>query len=187
MGGTIQRCGSGRGHAINSVVWLGHHIMLPWKQRLYFWGVHGVFVEVLFSACWEYLAAGVDKRSWKLMGYSSAWSFLTYGLGTYLCGETFYRWLAAHQVPLPGRLLVYVMATYVWELSCGLLLVQCGACPWDYSAFTYNLFGVITLEYAPLWAAAGLYFEIMMGVMASVEPVPHWKLKNKRNNTLHMS
>ena len=40
---------------------------------------------------------------------------------------------------------------YLWEFSAGLLLRQFGACPWDYSPFDFDFFGLITLEYAPAW------------------------------------
>ena len=146
--------------------------MLPWQQRLYFWGVHGVFAEVIFTAMWEWFAGG---GAWSLKGFSSAWSFLTYGLGTFLLAEPLHRRLLSSRVPLPARLLVYVAGTYVWEFSCGLVLGYWGACPWDYSQFTYNLYGVITMEYAPFWALAGLYFEMIMHCMVSVEPLPRWK------------
>lgn len=32
-------------------------------------------------------------------------------------------------------------------------------CPWDYSHAKTNIDGVIRLDYAPLWMAAGLLFE----------------------------
>ena len=57
--------------------------MLPWPYRLYFWAVHGVCSEVVFTAIWEFVVGG----SWALKGYSSLWSILTYGLGTFLVAE----------------------------------------------------------------------------------------------------
>ena len=155
--------------------------MLPWQQRLYFWGVHGIFAEVLFTAVWGLLASGPGQHSsWALMGQSSAWSFLTYGLGTFLLAEPIYRYLVSKQVPLLSRLLFYVLATYAWEFSCGVVLTQMGACPWDYSDFTFNFKGLITLEYAPFWAIAGAYFELVLAVMATVETVPRWKRNYKQ-------
>ena len=35
--------------------------------------------------------------------------------------------------------------------------------------------GLITLEYAPLWFLAGMYFEFIMKVMLSLEEIPKWK------------
>ena len=147
--------------------------MLPWQQRLYFWGVHGVFAEVLFTAAWDLFAS--EESSWSLIGQSSAWSFLTYGLGTFLLAEPIYRYLVSRCVPLPIRLIVYVLATYAWEFSSGAVLSQLGACPWDYSGFTFNYKGLITLEYAPFWAMAGACFELILSVMNSVETIPRWR------------
>ena len=152
--------------------------MLPWQQRLYFWGVHGVFAEVLFTAAWGLFAS--EESSWSLMGQSSAWSFLTYGLGTFLLAEPIYRYLVSRCVPLPIRLIVYVLATYAWEFSFGAVLSQLGACPWDYSGFTFNYKGLITLEYAPFWAVAGGYFELILSVMSSVETIPQWKKRHHK-------
>lgn len=152
--------------------------MLPWQQRLYFWGVHGVFGEVVFTALWEWVAGGGD--AWSLKGSSSVWSFLIYGLGTFLLVEPLHRLLLSGVVPLPARVLLYVMTAYVWEFCCGLVLDYWDACPWDYSLFEYNLYGLVTLEYAPFWALAGLYFEMIMQFLSRVEALPAWK-KTLRN------
>lgn len=154
-------------------------IMLPWPMRLYFWGVHGVFIEVVFTSLWELLAS--SKKNLALHGFSSLWSFFMYGLGTFLLAEPAYRYAMRHHYPLPLRLLVYILVTYVWEFSCGLVLSRFGANSWDYSQFTYNIYGWITLEYAPFWALAGLVYEYIMHLMESVEELPQWK---KRELTL---
>lgn len=36
-----------------------------------------------------------------------------------------------------------------------------GKCPWDYSGKVFSLKGYIRLDYAPLWFATGLLFEIL--------------------------
>ena len=45
------------------------------------------------------------------------------------------------------------------EYLSGSFLKRCGCCPWDYSHARYNIRGVIRLDYAPFWFAAGLFFE----------------------------
>ena len=41
----------------------------------------------------------------------------------------------------------------------GSFLREIGICPWDYSAARFQYRGIIRLDYAPLWFAAGLIFE----------------------------
>jgi uncharacterized membrane protein len=147
--------------------------MLPWAHRLYFWGVHGIFAEVIFTGLWEFVISG----DWRLKGVSSIWSFLVYGLGTFLLAESGRGYLVSLKVPLLLRCCIYVVLTYVWEFSCGMLLDMFEARSWDYSQFTYNIKGLITMEYIPVWFFAGLYFEWIMSVWRTVERVPRWREK----------
>lgn len=144
--------------------------------RLYFWGIHGVFAEIVFTAAWEFVVSG----SWSLMGATSLWSFLIYGIGS-LVGEVLYTALHSSGVLLIVRGPVYVLSVYAWELTCGLVLDCFGARGWDYSQFSYNFLGIITLEYAPLWLAAGLYFELLMSRLAILEMMPIWKQRRKQS------
>lgn len=144
--------------------------MLPWYYRLYFWGVHGIFAEVVFTGLWEFAVTG----NWKLMGMSSIWSFLIYGLGTFIMGETIRKYFG-NRLPLLLRCAVYVVLTYVWEFSWGLVLDYFNARSWDYSAFRFNVMGLITFEYVPVWYLAALYCEGIQSVMKSLEPIPLWK------------
>ena len=45
------------------------------------------------------------------------------------------------------------------EFISGSFLREIGICPWDYSAARFQYRGIIRLDYAPLWFAAGLIFE----------------------------
>ena len=147
--------------------------MLPWPYRLYFWGVHGVFSEVVFTAVWEVVVGG----SLRLMGTSSIWSFLVYGLGTFAGAELMREQMQARRVPTWARCVLYVPLVYAWEFGCGAILSYFHACPWDYSEFDYDVMGLITLEYAPLWLMGGAYFELLMSCMASLEQKPLWRRK----------
>ena len=144
--------------------------MLPLPARLYFWGVHGIFGEVLFTALWEHIVS----RKLHLKGFSSLWSFLNYGFGT-LMAETIHEFLVALKVPLIARLFAYVAALYAWEFTAGVILRQFGACPWDYSQFDYNFMGLITLEYAPFWLVATAYFELIFYYMKRIDEMPSWR------------
>lgn len=118
--------------------------------RLYIYGIHGFMTEVLFTAAWD-LAVTSNPQ---LPGCTSVWSFLIYSTSV-LAIEVFYR-KTHNTVPLIFRCILYVVWTYIWEFSTGLLLRQFNACPWDYTERSYNLMGLITLEYAPAWFFAGL-------------------------------
>lgn len=43
--------------------------------------------------------------------------------------------------------------------SGGLLRAVTGASPWNYTGKLYSIDGLIRLDYAPAWFAAGLFFE----------------------------
>ena len=143
--------------------------MLPWPQRLYFWGVHGIFAEVIFTGIWEFVVSG----KWSLMGVSSIWSFLVYGIGSFAV-EQVREFLLSRKISLLMRCLIYVLCAYIWEFSCGLLLDMVAKRPWDYTDFDYDVMGLITLEYAPVWFVGGLCFEAIMAVMETVQPIPRW-------------
>ncbi|XP_069180618.1 transmembrane protein 229B [Procambarus clarkii] len=113
--------------------------------RVYIYGLHGFLIEVLFTAVWEF----VVNTDWALVGCTSVWSLLIYGVGS-LAIEKFYR-VYHSTIPLPLRGLIYVFWTYVWEFSTGLLLRTFAECPWDYGDRSYNVAGLVTLEYFPAW------------------------------------
>lgn len=144
--------------------------------RLYFWGVNGVFAEIVFTSAWSLIADGDVTLS----GRSSAWSFVIYGLCLLLVGEPLNRWGRGHRVPLAVRVLTGVPVLYVCEFLCGALLKKFGAASWDYSDFAYNYCGVITLEYAPLWTLSLVMFEYMVSKLEGLEEVPQWKTSRLR-------
>ncbi|KAK3882265.1 hypothetical protein Pcinc_013345 [Petrolisthes cinctipes] len=125
-------------------------------MRLYIYGLHGFLIEVLFTAAWDF-AVNMD---WALVGCTSFWCLFIYGVGS-LVVEQFYRRYHA-SVPILIRGLAYVAWIYIWEFSTGLALRQYGACPWDYSERSYNLLGLITLEYFPAWYLASLLTEQLL-------------------------
>uniref|UniRef100_A0A8C6U0C5 Uncharacterized protein n=1 Tax=Neogobius melanostomus TaxID=47308 RepID=A0A8C6U0C5_9GOBI len=109
-------------------------------------------VTLLFTALWDVCV----KRDRRLIGHSSVWALPMYAaalLALEALGQRLRRW------PLPLRALIYTAFIYQWELTWGAGLSLVGACPWDYSAFRFNFRGVVTLEYAPCWAAAALIAE----------------------------
>ncbi|KAK7069978.1 hypothetical protein SK128_023395 [Halocaridina rubra] len=134
------------------------HASLPEPEvsvwlRLYIYGLHGFLTEILFTAAWDFAL----HQDWALSGCTSVWSLLIYSIGS-LVVEKFYRTYYA-TVPILLRGLIYVAWIYLWEYTTGRILRMYGACPWDYSERSYNLQGLITLEYFPAWYSASLLTE----------------------------
>lgn len=158
--------------------------MIPWPQRLYFWGVHWIFAEVVLTSLWGFVETG----SWRLMGVSSVWSFLVYGLGTLLVAEPGHNILVSYRVPLLARCMIYVVFmrcviyvvfTYTWEFSCG-LIVEC-LFDWDKSEeFSSYIMGLIVMEYIPVWFLASLCFEGILALMKASGPIPRWTRTSSR-------
>lgn len=132
---------------------------LPFVSKLILYGMSGLFVEVMFTATWYFVESERYNYGWKLHGCSSVWSFPIYGISCLIVEKMF---LAMDgKIPLLLRGVVYLAWTYVWEFSTGLLLRQFNACPWDYNGYTYfNVMGLITFDYAPLWYIGGLLLEM---------------------------
>ena len=146
--------------------------MLPWKQRLYLYGINGVFIEMLFTCVYDQI---MIKPHQALIGYSSAWSFLVFGLGAFCVCEPIYYYCHDHlRLSLPLRLVLYVLMIYAWEFMWGMLLFPWGANSWEYT-YKYSFMGAITLEYAPFWALGALYFEFIMSYLKQIEEIPTWR------------
>ena len=63
-------------------------------------------------------------------------------------------------LPRPVRALAYTAVIFGAELTAGWLLRKAlGRCPWDYGDKGWSVKGLIRLDYAPFWYAAGLLFE----------------------------
>lgn len=122
--------------------------------RLYVYALHGCLCEVAFTAAWDWCTVQ-DRR---LAGQTSLWALPMYGTAIYVMERLRARLLAGRR-PLPVRLMAYTAFIYLWEFSWGVGLTLLGACPWDYSGFTYNLRGLVTLEYAVPWAVAAIIAE----------------------------
>eukprot|EP00923_Selenidium_pygospionis_P019409 GHVN01033977.1.p1 GENE.GHVN01033977.1~~GHVN01033977.1.p1 ORF type:complete len:187 (+),score=16.49 GHVN01033977.1:508-1068(+) len=116
-------------------------------MRFYIYALHGCAIEVLWTAVWDVFYF----KSKKTNGSTSLWALLIYGLSI-LSIEMAHLRLKAVGVPLFFRALIYTVWSFVWEFSTGYVLKIFDACPWDYSPwFHYNVMGLITFEYAPLW------------------------------------
>jgi hypothetical protein len=117
--------------------------------------VLGVAAEVAFTAARD----GVLVRSWKLEGHSYLWMFPIYSLSALLFEP-------AHEVVRSRawwqRAVVYAAGIMGVEYVAGNALRRgVGLVPWDYSGRGRFVLpgGATRLDYAPVWAVAGLALE----------------------------
>lgn len=120
------------------------------KHSFLFCGAAGWCLEIL----WTGLHA-VGKKDYRLMGQSSLWMFPIYGMAA--CIGPLSRVLRNCSVLVRGS--IYMTGIFAAELGSGAILRHFHACPWDYSKIPVNYKGLIRLDYAPVWFAAGLFFE----------------------------
>lgn len=118
-------------------------------------GFLGLGLEVAFTAVLDFLHAK-DRR---LLGYSSLLYFPLYAL------TPFFFLIAAPIVfplPLLARGAVYAVCAFAAEYAAmGALRLAFGSSPSEKSYYRsrWNVHGLIRLDFAPAWFAAGLFFE----------------------------
>ncbi len=120
------------------------------RKNFFICGLAGWCMEILFTACNSF-----RRREMKLMGNTSLWMFPIYGMAA-LIGPLY---SLIRRLPALLRSVIYSTGIFLFEFLCGSFLKRQGACPWDYSKAKSNINGVIRLDYAPFWMAAGLIFE----------------------------
>ena len=104
---------------------------------------------------WTGLGAIRSHKDKLLRCQTSVWMFPIYGMAAFI--PSVYKHIKSKSALF--RSIVYASAIFGCEYTSGLLLKRHNACPWDYSKAKLNYKGVIRLDYAPCWAAAGLLFE----------------------------
>ncbi len=120
------------------------------KQTFLLCGSVGWCMEVFWTGCHALL-----HKDFKLTGQSSIWMFPIYGCAAVI-GPVSRR---LRRLPAFFRGVLYTAGIYATEYSTGKLLRHFSVCPWDYSHSPYHYQGLIRLDYAPVWFAAGLFFE----------------------------
>jgi uncharacterized membrane protein len=97
----------------------------------------------------------VRTKDFRCMGQSSMIMFPIYGMAAVIGPVS--RKLSNCSRLVRGSL--YTAGIFLTEFSTGSLLKKLKMCPWDYSDSPFNYKGLIRLDFAPLWFAAGLFFE----------------------------
>ena len=137
----------------------GHsHTTIPWGYRAAFYGINVLFIEVMVMALWEFY----HSQDLKLVGYSSVWSLLLYGI-LFVVIEHLYFFLKDRGYRAYLRVLIYGGICLAIELMFGLVLRFFGALSWDYSSYklvTYHFMGLVALECVPLWSLGCFFLEI---------------------------
>jgi uncharacterized membrane protein len=120
-------------------------------ERFALYGVSGWATEIVFTAVTE-------NRDRKLQGHTYLWMLPIYGLTAVLFDPVHRRVAQRH---VAARAAAYAATFIGVEYASGKLLRRLtGVCPWDYTGRSrFVVDGVTRLDYAPLWAAAGLGVE----------------------------
>ena len=124
-------------------------IIMPMKKNFLLCGLTGWCMEIIFTALDSY-----RKRELQLMGQTSLWMFPIYGMAAFL--KPICKLM--RNFPAAIRAMFYGMFIFVGEYVSGSILKKYKICPWDYSKARTNINGVIRLDFAPFWMAAGLIF-----------------------------
>ncbi len=137
----------------------------PALGRALAYGVAGCVMESSFSS----LVASVEAKRPDPRGPSTPWMLPIYALAQPLFEPVH---AAVRARPMWQRGAVYAAGIFAVEAATGEALRRMtGRCPWDYSGRSrFAVGGVIRLDYAPLWAVAGLAAERLHDAMVG-EPV----------------
>ena len=121
-------------------------------KKFLIFGVLGWCAEILWTGFCSLLSG--DSA---LTAKTYLWMFPIYGLGA-LAEPLFLAF--RKYCPLWQRCGFYVLCIFTVEFLTGALLqLMTGACPWDYGDRMFSVMGFIRLDYAPLWAILGFFFE----------------------------
>ncbi len=134
-------------------------------------------MEIIFTSI-ESIAAG-DLR---LMGRTSLIMFPIYGMGALLrpIGRGLDRWLGdfhtlKHRDQIWRHGISDMVLIFFVEYVTGFFLRRAGICPWDYSGRSFDIDGLIRLDFAPCWFLAGLLFEQIAASRPLLPPSPRRK------------
>lgn len=137
------------------------HIKRMVKKFMIF-GVLGWCAEILWTGFHSLLAG-----DGALTAKTYLWMFPIYGLAA-LAEPLFLAF--RENCPLWQRLGMYAASIFLVEFLTGWLLqALTGVCPWDYGSGLFSVMGFIRLDYAPLWAGLGIFFEQVSALLARKE------------------
>lgn len=115
------------------------------------YGLIGWLLEIIWTGLGSLLTG--DAR---LTAKTYLWMFPIYGL--LILFEPLHEVIRYRTFWIRGT--VWMVLFFALEYFTGSILRNLiGTVPWDYTSSFFNIHGLIRLDYAPLWFAAGLLFE----------------------------
>ncbi len=118
-------------------------------------------MEIIFTSL-----ESIAVKDMRLMGRTSLLMFPIYGMGAMLgpISRGIDRWIGEdHSLTLKDKFWRHgfsdMVLIFCAEYVTGAFLKARNMCPWDYSGRLFNVDGLIRLDFAPCWFAAGLIFE----------------------------
>lgn len=116
-------------------------------------GIIGWIMEVVWTGIWSLINGNL-----KMVSTTSLIMFPIYGMAVLL--KPLYDVMIDMPILMRGG--IYVIFIFTAEYFFGVILTKMGVCPWNYSEAKFNINGLIRLDYAPAWFAAGLIFETLV-------------------------
>ena len=121
--------------------------------RFLIFALIGLLIEVFFTSIGKIAAGRLSTH-----GHTSPLMMVDYGLlGVVLMPIA--RPMIRRGIPLVLRAVVYMAGIFFIEFVSGWIFDLCGIHIWDYSSHALNLYGYITLTFAPFWYTLGLFVE----------------------------
>ena len=105
-------------------------------------GVIGWCMEIIFTSLGSLLSGNL-----MLKAHTSLWMFPIYGLAAFI----FPLYQKITFFPIWLRASLYAVLIFFVEFTTGILLKTFHLCPWNYEHATWNLAGVIRLDYFFFW------------------------------------
>lgn len=133
----------------------GNNIVM---KRFFIYGFTGLMMEVIWTGILSFF-----RLDYSLECRTSLLMLPIYGLAVML--EPFFEYFVKEGVSVAVRGAVYAGLIFFVEYSTGGIYTLLGICPWNYTGAGLSVNGLIRLDYAPLWAIAGLMFERLYFVL----------------------
>lgn len=125
-------------------------------------GITGWCMEIFFTSMGSFMA-----KNYTLTGHTSLWMFPIYGIAAFI----FPLYQKIRYFPIWLRASLYAFLIFVVEFFTGTVLKTLHLCPWNYEHATWNLAGVIRLDYFFFWCVAGLIFEKLLCILHTNEKI----------------
>ena len=121
------------------------------KKRFLIYGIAGWILEIIWTGLGSLLAGDLTLRCKTYL-----WMLPIYGMAVFM--EPVYHKIKTYSWVARG--FVWMIVIFAIEYCSGLTLkTMVGVYAWNYSDTPLHIGGLIRLDYAPVWFAAGLLFE----------------------------